>query len=96
VEFLGAVSKRGWGTYLVDMAGGQPRLIMAGYYSSAWSFDDKALLVNIPTPGKNFTDVDSMQLAAFDIESGKISVIPKSRGKGGPFQPTPQMIRGEG
>jgi hypothetical protein len=33
-----------------------------------------------------------MQLATFDIESGKISTIPKSQGKGTAFQPTPQML----
>jgi hypothetical protein len=78
------------------MAWGESKFITAGPFSSAWSFDGTALLIERLTPGKSTRDPDSTQLATFDIESGKITTIPKSHGMGGPFQPTPQMIVAEG
>jgi serine/threonine protein kinase/Tol biopolymer transport system component len=88
--------RRNWGTYVMDTAGGKPRFIIGGQNLTGWSFDSTALLVNIPTPTKNSTNADSMQLASIDIESGKISIIPNSEGKGGAVQPTEQMIIASG
>jgi hypothetical protein len=92
VQFLGFLPKRGFGTYIVDMRGGNAKFVKEGSESSAWSLDGKSLLINVQLPGKKNWDLDSVQLATFDIESGKISTIPNSQKKSGAFQPTPQMI----
>jgi Tol biopolymer transport system component len=92
VEFLGFLPKRGGGTYIVDMTGGDAKFVNESSDSSAWSLDGKSLLINVQLPGKKTWDPDSVQLATFDIASGKVSTIPNSQRKGGPFQPTPQMI----
>jgi eukaryotic-like serine/threonine-protein kinase len=92
VEFLGFLPKRGWGTYIVDMTGGDAKFVNESRNSSAWSLDGKSLLINVQIPGRKTWDPDSVQLANFDIQSGKISMIPNSQRKGGPFQPMPQMI----
>jgi TolB-like protein/DNA-binding winged helix-turn-helix (wHTH) protein len=85
-------SKARLGTYIVDMTGGDAKFVKEGSQSSAWSLDGKSLLINVPLPGKKTWDLDSVELATFDIESGKISTIPNSHRKSGAFQPTPQMI----
>jgi eukaryotic-like serine/threonine-protein kinase len=92
VEFLGFLPKRAWGTYIVDMTGGDSKFVVHSEGSSAWSFDGKSLLIEIQIPGKRRGDTDSRQLAIFEIESGKVSIIPNSQGKSGAFQPSPQMI----
>jgi Tol biopolymer transport system component len=91
-QFLGFLPKRGLGTYIVDMTGGDAKFVKEGSQSSAWSLDGKSLLINVQLPGKKTWDLDSVELATFDIESGKISTIPNSHRKSGAFQPTPQMI----
>jgi Tol biopolymer transport system component len=96
VEFLGFLPHRGWGTYIGDMTGGDPKFMLDGNQSSAWSFDGKSLLVSVQLPGKKTWDNDSVQLAFFDIESGKISTIPNSQGKSGAFQPMPKIIAAVG
>lgn len=92
VEFLGLAPNRGWGTYIVDMAGGDTKFVTEGLGASSWSSDGRSLLVNVHVPGKSTEDQDSRQLAVFDIESGRASMIPDSQGKEGAFQPSPQVI----
>jgi Tol biopolymer transport system component len=92
VQFSGYLPKRGFGTYIVDMAGREPKFVTASGASSAWSLDGKSLLISVQLPGKKSWNFDSVQLGTLDIESGKIATIPDSQGKGGAFQPTAEMI----
>jgi len=96
VQFLGYLPKQGYGQYVVEMAGGEPRRLGDMNASSAWSFDGRSLMVNIPIPGTTLRDPDSYQLAIFEIQSGKLSIIPDSRGKDGAFQPSPEIIVAHG
>lgn len=96
VEFLGRTPERGWGIYVVDMTGGDTKYITEGLGAAAWSIDGKSLLVNVYVPGKSVEDPDSRQLAFFDIDSQKVSVIPGSQGKAGAFQALSGMIIASG
>src|SRR5260370_17307119 len=79
VEFLGFLPKRGSGTYILDMRGGDAKFVNESSDSSAWSLDGKSLLINVQLPGKKTSDPDSVQLATFAIASPKVSTIPNSQ-----------------
>jgi serine/threonine protein kinase len=92
VAFLGYVPKHGWGVYIVQMAGGDPRYMFEGTTGAAWSRDGKSLLVNVKVAKKNPEDADSYPVAMFNLESKSISPISGSEGKIGAFQTSPQMV----
>jgi Tol biopolymer transport system component/tRNA A-37 threonylcarbamoyl transferase component Bud32 len=96
VCFYALIPKQGWGTYVIQMNGGEPKHLLSdrdrGSESPAWSFDGKSLLVDVPVPGRNPKDSKTSQLALFNIESGNVVAIPGSEGKTGAFQLSPQVI----
>jgi serine/threonine protein kinase/Tol biopolymer transport system component len=94
VMFVGK-SNQGLGTYIIDMRGGEPRLISSSWQLSTWSPDGQSVVMNI-FPDKAHADPDSMRLATLDLRSGKLLVIPDSRSKSNPFWPTPQTIAAVG
>jgi Tol biopolymer transport system component len=96
VEFMGGVPGKGDGTYIVDMSGGEPRFVVSSRRSSAWSCDGRSLLVSIQLPGKGHWDLDSVQLASWDIETGKVSTIPDSQAKDGAFCSAEMIIASGG
>ena len=82
------------GAYIVSMNGGEAKHLMSSQtvaFNPAWSFDGKSLVMNIPV-AENPHGRHASQLGIFDIESNKLSVIPDSQSKVGPYWPTPQMI----
>jgi len=91
VTFASFVPKHGWGNYVIQMNGGEPKYEFESTSSSAWSFDGKSLLVGMPVSASP-QDADSLQLAIFNVESQKVATIPDSQGKADAFQPSPQMI----
>ena len=91
VAFVGK-NKQGSRAYIVDMLGGEARLIQSSsWIPPAWSPDGKSLVMNISTD-KSRTDPDALQLATVDVKSGKLSVIPGSQSKSGAYWPSARMI----
>jgi len=93
VAFQGC-GEQGCGAYIVSMNGGEAKLVMSNeaILAPAWSFDGKSLVMNVPVGDSKRPSAINEQLAIFDIESGKLSVIPGSQPKAGVFWPTKQMI----
>ena len=91
VAFVGK-NKQGSRAYIVDMLGGEARLIQSSsWIPPAWSPDGKSLVMNISTD-KSRIDPDALQLATVDVKSGKLSVIPGSQSKSGAYWPSARMI----
>jgi Tol biopolymer transport system component len=72
--------------YSVDMEGRTPQKIVdenTDCFSANWSPDGNFLTFNVAL-SESYTEQASTQIGTFDLRSGKFSVIPQSRGKGGP------------
>ena len=96
VQFLAHVPERGLGTYVQDMSGGEPKRVNDSRFASSWSLDGRSILLNTPGSGKDADNVDAVQVAMFDVASGKVSPIPGSDGKQGPFQVSSRVIVAKG
>lgn len=100
IVFTGLISEQSGGqyaigVYVVNIAGGEPKRVSDDAAGPAeWSYDGRALLMDVSLPGRSSRDGvgDSRQLAILDMASGRTSIIPGSQGKGGAFQPAPGII----
>jgi serine/threonine protein kinase/Tol biopolymer transport system component len=89
VAFVGK-DKRGLGGYIVDMLGGEPRRIEgAMWLPTEWSPDSKSLVINVSVAKG---DPSATQLATWEVESGKLTVIPGSQSKSGAVWPSKRLI----
>jgi DNA-binding winged helix-turn-helix (wHTH) protein len=71
---------------VISTRGGVPRKIMDGD-AADWSPDGTSLAVTVPDATRVL-----MVLMTVDVQTGKTSVIPDSRGKGGAFWPAQDML----
>lgn len=83
-----------WDLYVVGIEGTTPQKIVDGATASFdpyWSPDGQSLAFDVALPGVP-AEQDSSEIHVLDWKSGKVSVIPQSRGKSSPVWVAPETL----